>query len=81
VGPGLTAANLHLNTVVPNFLIQELFFPDKPLHDEMLADNFPTLRDGCVDVPARPGPGIDEKAVTRAVHTGTTHPAVISGNP
>lgn len=67
VGPGLTAANLHLDAVIPNFLIQELFYPDKPLYDEVLTDSFPILEDGYVQIPAKPGLGIDinESAVQR----------------
>ncbi len=70
VGPGLTAANLQLDAVIPNFLIQELFFPDKPLYDEILTDDFPILRDGYVDVPTKPGLGIDinEDAITLRPH-------------
>ena len=76
VGPGLTAANLQMDAVIPNFLIQELFFPDKPLYDEILTDDFPILRDGYVDVPAKPGLGIDidEEAIA-GVPIGITHPA------
>lgn len=59
VGPGLTAASLHVDAVIPNFLIQELFYPDKPLYDEILTDDFPILKDGYVELPTKPGLGID----------------------
>jgi galactonate dehydratase len=58
-GPVLSAASIHVDASTPNFLIQEFFYPDKPLYDEILKEPFFFPKDGFFDLPTRPGLGID----------------------
>jgi galactonate dehydratase len=65
-GPVLSAASVHFDASTPNFLIQEFFYPDKPLYDEILKEPFFFPEGGFFDLPTRPGLGVDldEKALT-----------------
>ena len=56
-GPVSTAAAAHLALAIPNFLILE-FVRSAPYRDRVLREAW-TVRDGHLDVPDRPGLGID----------------------
>jgi L-alanine-DL-glutamate epimerase-like enolase superfamily enzyme len=60
------AASLQLAAAVPNFLVFEHMFLDNPLQ-EILTPPLPTPVNGTIDVPQRPGLGVelDEAAVAR----------------
>jgi galactonate dehydratase len=58
-GPALTAANIHVDASTPNFLIQEFMLSDKPLYDEILKEPFFFPKDGCFELPDKPGLGVD----------------------
>lgn len=67
-GPCMVAANIHIDASTPNFLIQEFFTRDIPLYEEVLKDaSFPMPKDGFIDLPTKPGLGIDldEAALTK----------------
>lgn len=66
-GPGLAMANLHLDACIPNFLIQEFFYPDLGIYEEILTEPFPAPRDGFIPLPTKPGLGIElnEEALSR----------------
>ena len=67
-GPCHLAANVHVDASTPNFLIQEFFTRDIPLYQDILKDaSFPMPKDGSIELPTKPGLGIDidEKALTR----------------
>ncbi len=51
-------ASLHLDAVVPNFVIQEWVADDPPWRDEILV-NPVVIKDGWAEVPAEPGLGTD----------------------
>jgi galactonate dehydratase len=57
-GPVGTAAALHLDAVIPNFLIQEIGTYALPFVDQIAPGAF-TLRDGYFDLPTAPGLGVD----------------------
>jgi len=58
-GPILTAVNLQLDAALSNFLIQEFFFPDMPIYDEILEENFIVIKDGYLELPRGPGLGVE----------------------
>lgn len=58
-GPILTAANLQLDAVLPNFLIQEFFVPHMHIYDEILEENFIVMKDGHLELPKKPGLGVE----------------------
>jgi len=64
IGPVALAAALHVDAVVPNFLIQELI--DQSLGAGLLREDW-QVTDGYIDLPTKPGLGfeIDEKAAER----------------
>ena len=66
IGPVAFSAALHVNAVVPNFLIQEQ--ADFVLESGLFEDEL-RVRDGHIDLPTKPGLGfeIDPKAVARNV--------------
>jgi galactonate dehydratase len=66
-GPVQTAANLHIDASIPNFLIQEFFYNDLTAYNEILKEPFPYAKDGYFDLPTKPGLGvdIDEKALAK----------------
>jgi len=66
-GPVLAAACIHVDASTPNFLIQEFFYPDKPLYDEILKEPFFFPKGGFFDLPTRAGLGVDldEKALSK----------------
>lgn len=74
-GPGLTAASLQLDACIPNFLIQEFFYPDQPLYDEILEEPFPILKDGFVELPTKPGLGIEINEKALAARPFRHHPS------
>jgi galactonate dehydratase len=61
------AALVHLDAATPNFLIQEFFYPDMPLYEEILKEPFPIPKGGFIELPTGPGLGVelDEKALTK----------------
>ena len=64
----MLAANVHVDASTPNFLIQEFFVRDIQLYQDILKDaSFPMAKDGTIELPTKPGLGIDidEKALTR----------------
>jgi galactonate dehydratase len=63
--PVATAASLHVDACLPNFLIQELPTDDVPWRDEILLEPFESVRDGALALPAQPGLGVrlNEKVV------------------
>jgi galactonate dehydratase len=56
-GPVSTAASAHLGMAIPNFLILE-FVRSQPYRDRVLREAW-TMRDGYLEVPDRPGLGVD----------------------
>jgi galactonate dehydratase len=66
-GPVQTAATLHIDSSIPNFLIQEFFYGNITEYNEILKEPFPYAKDGYFDVPTKPGLGvdIDEKALAK----------------
>jgi len=58
-GPVLTAASIQLEAATPNFLIHEFFSPDIPYYKEIVKDPFPVMKDEFVDLPTKPGLGIE----------------------
>jgi galactonate dehydratase len=66
-GPVQTAANLHIDASIPNFLIQEFFYNDLTAYNEILKEPFPYAKDGYFDLPTKPGLGVDinEKALAK----------------
>jgi galactonate dehydratase len=66
-GPCMIAANLHVDISTPNFLIQEFFIQDIPLFEDILKDpSWLMPKDGFIELPTKPGLGIDldEKVLT-----------------
>jgi L-alanine-DL-glutamate epimerase-like enolase superfamily enzyme len=61
------AALVHVDASTPNFLIQEFFYPDLSTYDEILTEPFPYPKDGFIELPTRPGLGVEinEKALTK----------------
>lgn len=66
-GPVSTAAAAHLALAIPNFLILE-YVPSQPYRDRLLCEPWP-VRDGWLEVPDRPGLGVD------------LDPAALTANP
>ncbi|MBW1860940.1 MAG: galactonate dehydratase [Deltaproteobacteria bacterium] len=66
-GPVMVAANLHVEACAPNFVIHEFFSIDPPYYKEILKEPFPALKDECLELPERPGLGvdIDEEALSK----------------
>jgi galactonate dehydratase len=62
-----TTASLHLDAVIPNFLIQEVITEPEPWRDEIVSERPRLGADGCFQVPESPGLGIslDLEAVKR----------------
>jgi galactonate dehydratase len=60
IGPVALAAALHVDAVIPNFLIQEQI--DASLGDRLLREAW-QVRDGYIELPTRPGLGfeVDER--------------------
>jgi len=58
-GPVLTAASIQLEAATPNFLMHEFFSPDIPYYKEIVKDPFPVMKDEFVDLPTKPGLGIE----------------------
>jgi len=66
-GPALAAASVHLDACTPNFLIQELFYPDQAAYGQVLKEHFLVPKDGFIELPTKPGLGLelDEEAVSK----------------
>ena len=66
-GPVEVAALVHIDASTPNFLIQEFFYPDMPVYEAIMKEPFPVPKDGFIELPTKPGLGIelDEKALTK----------------
>lgn len=66
-GPVNVAALVHVDASTSNFLIQEFFYPDMPTYEEVLKEPFPVPKDGFIELPTKPGLGVelDEKALTK----------------
>lgn len=58
-GPALAAASMHLDACTPNFLIQELFYPDQPTYGEILNEHFLVPKNGFIELPTKPGLGLE----------------------
>ena len=58
-GPVMVAANLHVEACAPNFTIHEFFAVDPPFYEEILREPFAALLDECIELPQRPGLGVD----------------------
>ena len=58
-GPVLTAASIQLEAAMPNFLIHEFFSVDIPYYEEVVKDPFPVMKDEFVELPTKPGLGIE----------------------
>jgi len=58
-GPLLAAANLHLDASIPNFSIQEFFYPDLGFYQEILMEPFPAPKNGFIQLPSKPGLGVE----------------------
>lgn len=65
-GPVEVASLVHIDASTPNLLIQEFFYPDMPLYETIMKDPFPVPKDGFIELPTKPGLGVelDEKALT-----------------
>ena len=74
MSPVITTVSLHLDTLVPNFLIQERLFLND-WRNEVITEPI-QVKDGYVTVPDKPGWGIElDEAVCKA------HPAIPSYTP
>ena len=74
MSPVITTISLHLDTLVPNFLIQERLFLND-WRNEVITEPI-QVKDGYVTVPGKPGWGIElDEAVCKA------HPAIPSYTP
>ena len=58
-GPVLTAASIQVEAAAPNFLIHEFFSIDAPYYREVVKDPFPVMKDEFVELPTKPGLGIE----------------------
>lgn len=58
-GPVCSAACVQLNASLPNFLIHEIFDEFNEAWEHEIVTNPVTVVDGYIDVPARPGLGVD----------------------
>ena len=58
-GPVLTAASIQIEATMPNFLMHEFFSPDIPYYKETVKDPFPVIKDEFVELPTKPGLGIE----------------------
>ena len=66
-GPVCTMASLHVCAVAPSFLLLEHQLGESPLYYELLRGGHPGIRDGCFELSAAPGLGIDlDEDVMRA---------------
>ena len=61
------AASLQWGAALPNMLVFEYMYPPNPLREELLLEPLPPMKDGYVEVPQKPGLGIelDPKALER----------------
>lgn len=61
------AASLQWAAALPNFLVFEYMYPPNPLREELLAEPLPPMKEGFVQVPEKPGLGIeiDARALAR----------------
>jgi L-alanine-DL-glutamate epimerase-like enolase superfamily enzyme len=61
------AAATQWSAALSNFLIFECMYPHNPLREELLVEPLPTARNGHVEVPQKPGLGVevDEKALAK----------------
>ena len=57
-GPVANAATLQLAACIPNFVMLEMMMTDVP-YRKLLCDEDLTVRNGCMEIPDRPGIGID----------------------
>lgn len=75
-GPFLIAANMHLDACIPNFLVQEFFSSDVPTYQEILVDPFLVAEEGYVQIPDKPGWGLEvnEKALATRPFVPQPHP-------
>jgi len=66
-GPVEVAALVNLDATVPNFVVQEFFYPDMPIYDKLLKEPFPVPKNGFIELPDKPGLGVDldEEALTK----------------
>jgi len=67
-GPVLNAASLHLDASIPNFVINEFFPFDLPYWEEILQEPFPVMKDEFIELPTKPGLGVEinEEALEKA---------------
>ena len=66
-GPGCTAASVHLAACTPNFKIQECFDDFAEPWVKEAVRGAPVVRDGCFELPQRPGIGIElDEEILRA---------------
>ena len=74
MSPVITAISLHLDAIVPNFLIQERLFLDD-WRNEVITEPL-QVRDGFIELPKKPGWGIelDEEMIRK-------HPRIQAGTP
>ena len=70
-GPLGTIASCHTCASVPNFLVLEWHWVDRPHWQELVEADPPLIQDGYIPVPARPGLGVDfnEDAARRYAKT------------
>ena len=75
-GPGLALACFHLDACLPNFLIQEFFYPDLDLYDELLLEPFTRPTNGYMPLPDKPGLGfnVDEDALKKRPYAPLSKP-------
>ena len=58
IGPVCNLANLHVDASIPNFIIQEFFYPYLELYNEMLTEPI-KCENGYLEIPTAPGLGSD----------------------
>ncbi len=69
MGPVATAANVHLSAAIANFFILE-YLPDDTADRRDIVDEPVPFRDGWLDIPDKPGLGIEIKRRTSGSHEG-----------
>jgi len=67
-----TMAAAHVCAAIPNFLVLEYHFEDLPWWDDLIVGDGPVIRDGFIDLPEKPGLGVElnEDAVRAHLRAG-----------
>jgi galactonate dehydratase len=70
-GPISTLASAHVVATIPNFFKLEFMFSDVPWRDDVLSEPL-QIKDGYLDLPSKPGLGVDINEEVLSRHPGIT---------